>query len=164
MSNPLFAEAFAAERAALVRTVTPDATAPLGFGTDLSCVSDFAVDYSEVDPLSVRALIEALIRRLTTPRGTLIDDASYGYDTRALLNSGATPDTLRDESLAIAGECAKDDRVDRATVGELEYTEATKTLRIGIDIEPADVSVSAFSFTFIVTSADVVSAEINANA
>ena len=84
------------------------------FGYDLSCVSD--LDPSGKTVSGRRLLAEAIVRRLTTPRGRLIDDANYGFDLTGYLNADVVPrDTAEVKALAEA-ECLKDERVVSANV------------------------------------------------
>ena len=55
---------------------TPEA--PHGYGSDISGAADLDPDMAEVDGFSTLALAQALVRRLDTPRGTLLDDGNYG--------------------------------------------------------------------------------------
>jgi hypothetical protein len=161
MGNATLTAAIASELAALalepITTPEPDAAAALGYGTDLSCVSDLAFDFGELQPQSVRGIAEALVHRLTTPRGGLLDDATYGLDLRQYLNTGiATPNGISDVSTAVRGECRKDDRVDDVTV-TVDFTEATKLLDVRLTVLPVDVLLGAFSFTFTLDAAGIVS-------
>ncbi len=54
------------------------------FGTDLSCVTDFTDEGRVVSGLTL--ISEALLRRWSSPRGCLLDDADYGTDLREFLN------------------------------------------------------------------------------
>lgn len=148
MSNPVFDAAFAAERATIVREA-PVPTGPLGYGSDLSCTTDCTPDYAEVDPLSKRALGEALFRRLTTRRGSVLDDANLGTDTRQYLHRGVTArdmQTYRDE---IVGECSKDDRVESSDC-TMQYIVATRNLRFALTVHAVDSSIGVFTLTFAV--------------
>jgi hypothetical protein len=69
-------------------------TGPLGYGTDISCTLDLHERMDEVDPMSTRGIAEAIVRRLDTPRGALIDDADYGLDLKGYANRGVTRDEL----------------------------------------------------------------------
>ena len=79
------------------------------FGHDLSCTSDLAESMLEVDGWTT--LAQALYRRLTTPRGRLLDDPSYGMDLTALVDDGLTSGDLRRIGSQIDGELLKDERV-----------------------------------------------------
>ena len=129
--------------------------APLGYGTDLSCVTDLTEDLAEVDPNSVQGIAEALIRRLITPRGALPDDPDYGYDLRGLLNRGTTLAELRNASGQARSEVRKDDRVRDADVAA-SFTLGNSTLNVTIAVTPADPALDAFSFTFALTDTSVV--------
>lgn len=148
----------AAETAKLVRLV-PTPTGALGYGTDLSCTSDLTETMDEVDPLSPVAIQQSLIRRLTTRRGRLPDDPSYGLDIRGFLNHG----TPASEFIAIEGqirqEVLKDDRVSSAVVAAA-YAAQTKTLTIKLSFVPVDSRATFFTLTFAITTLSVVVEEL----
>ena len=79
------------------------------YGTDLACVTDLDPNMAEIT--GRRVLAEALARRLTCPRGGLIDDPTYGYDLRAFLNADIDTPTLSRIAGQVAAECLKDERV-----------------------------------------------------
>jgi hypothetical protein len=153
--------ALAAELATLTRVVDPP-TGDLGYGTDLSCTTDLDPQLAEVDPQSPQAIVEAVIRRYTTPRGSLPDDedGNYGLDVRAHCNRGMTQVDLRALAGALQGEAQKDDRVLKANVSITADARA-RTLELSVRIIPADLRTRAFGFTFAVTSAEVLKVTIN---
>jgi hypothetical protein len=147
--------AIAADLATLTREVDPP-SGPLGYGRDLSCVLDVTPDFAEIDPMSLEAISQALIRRLITPRGALVDDPDYGLDLRGYCNRGATTAELRGLSSAVRGECRKDDRVDDVLVTlTLELVAAAQRLSVQLTVTPADPTLATFTLTFAVTSAGV---------
>jgi hypothetical protein len=127
-------------------------TAPLGFGRDLSCVSDVTPDFAEVGPTTALGIAQAAVRRLTTPRGQLIDDENYGLDVRAFANRGMTELELRDLSGQVRVELAKDDRVESA---DAQVLQERSSLSISVQLTPVDPNTRAFSFTIAVTSTQV---------
>jgi hypothetical protein len=127
--------------------VPPDA---LGYGVDLSCVTDLTPSLAEVDPNTVRAIGEALIRRLTSPRGSVVDDQAYGYDLRALCNRGVTVEALARVASLARAECMKDDRLIEARV-TLTYAQAGQSLSVVVYATPHPPS-GTFSLTFFVTA------------
>lgn len=82
------------------------------YGLDLSCVADLDENGAEVDGITL--LAQALLRRLITPRGALIDDPTYGYDLSAVIDEASTPRQQAMIASAIDGELRKDERVLRA--------------------------------------------------
>lgn len=152
--NNTVKDALAADLATMTRVVEVP-SGNLGYGRDLSCVVDFASDYSEVDPQSTRALAEALIRRSITPRGALLDDRDYGTDVRGMLHIGVDANRLRMLGGQLRAEYLKDDRVDEATVTVAATDPSARSLRITATIAPADPALADFSFTFAVSDADV---------
>jgi hypothetical protein len=83
-------------------------------GTDLSCVEDLDPAGAQV---SGRILLaEAMARRLSTPRGGLIDDPNFGYDLTAYLNDDVGPGDLAAMSAGATAEALKDERVLSADV------------------------------------------------
>lgn len=86
----------------------------VSLGSDLSCVADIDPAGGEVTERLL--LAQALIRRLTTPRGRLIDDANYGYDLNQWLNADVSPAELAQIQSQSQAECLKDERCQSATV------------------------------------------------
>lgn len=86
------------------------------FGIDIS-----TPDAADLDPYfgtvsGWRALAQAIGRRLITPRGSLIDDAAYGFDVRSRLNGALTPSDLATMAAFVKREAEADERVERADV------------------------------------------------
>lgn len=147
----------AADLAAIRADAPPPASlAPLGYGTDLSCVRDLTEDLVEVNPLSTRAISEAIVRRLITPRGALIDDQDYGFDVRPYCNRAVTADSLRALKGYARAEALKDDRVADANV-TLAY--ASNALTITIMITAHDPALGVFSLVFTVDATGATLAE-----
>jgi hypothetical protein len=143
-------DAIDAELALLEREVpTPSDPTTFGYGTDLSCVSDITDELTEVDPYSPLAVGEAVIRRLTTPRGTLPDDPDYGIDLRSYCNRGVTLRELRDLAGTCRSEILKDDRIEDATV---TITSSGTSLAVVVQLALAQPGVQPFTLTFAVTS------------
>lgn len=63
-----------------------------------------------------RCLVEALARRLVTPRGSLFYAPGYGYDLRQWVNDDLDVGDLREIERAAAEECRADERVDDAYI------------------------------------------------
>jgi phage baseplate assembly protein W len=84
------------------------------FGSDISCT--WGVDPRCAVVTGRRLLAEAVFRRLITPRGRLIDDPEYGTDITAYLNDDVSPRTLAMLKSAIVAECAKEERIEGASV------------------------------------------------
>lgn len=148
MPNPVISAAIDADIATLERNVSVP-TGPLGYGRDLSCVTDCTETFDEVDPQSPLAIAQALMRELTTEHGTLPDDPNYGYNVRAALNHGVTLASLQALSDRIKTQVARDDRVSSAECA-LNYDQSTKRLRVTLDIVPTDARTHDFAFVFAV--------------
>ena len=144
-------DSIAADIAELTRVV-PVPTAPLGYGVDLSCVDDLTEDLAEVDPFSPVAIGEALLRRLTTPRGQLPDDPDYGFDIRGYCNRGVPVGELRSLAGQIRSEVTKDDRVEDATV--TVTIPSLNSMTVAILVTPADPTLDTFTLTFSVQSGE----------
>ncbi len=157
--NTAVLAAIATELATLTRIVAPS-TEPLLYGLDLSCVTDIEPTLAEVDPASPRAIIQAVIRRFTTPRGALLDDPDYGLDIRAVLSRGATQRDVRAISGSLQGEAQKDDRVARCEV-KLVASLLTRRVDVSVSITPEDPALKDFDFTFAVTDASVLMVTIH---
>ena len=116
------------------------------FGTDLSC-------YPGLDPLGTlvsgtTAVLQALARRLTTPRGGLFYDPNYGTDVRGFLNEAMTNESIARWKTAIDRECRQDPRVTSIAVDMIPNV-AAHTLTIHITGTTAD---GPFAAVFGVTS------------
>ncbi len=145
-------DALAAGMATVTRQVDAP-TPPLGYGTDISCTLDIDERMAEVDPQSTRAIAEALVRRLDTPRGALIDDADYGFALKSYANRGVTRAELLSLADRVRLEVTKDDRVSTATV---TVTSSGTSLSVSIRVTPEDPSLDTFAAVLSVTSAAVV--------
>ncbi len=89
---------------------TPTAPAVDDYGSDLSCATDITADAKELtgdDPLIVA---ESDVRRLTTDRGTLIDDPDFGWNLEQLIQKPMTPAEVATIAGQVRGELVKDDR------------------------------------------------------
>lgn len=148
--NPAFETAFA-ETLATVEQSTAQSVASVAYGSDLDCADDLASNCAEVDGASRRAVAQAVIRRFTTPRGALLDDADYGTDVRSYLNAALTNEQLRSIEAQLQGEARKDDRVDDATIS-VEWNAFTGTLRISAVLLCVDPALESFAVTFDVTA------------
>lgn len=110
-------------------------TDPNDLGTDISLLTDLTSVWGLAS--GPTNLIDALLRRLSTPREGLFYDPDYGYDLMSQVNSAITEADLETMNGSIVDEVRKDQRVRSATVA-LAFTFATKTLQIAISIETAD--------------------------
>lgn len=83
------------------------------YGTDIGC-GPAGIDerFSLVE--GRQALIEAIARRLETPRGGLFDDPTYGLGVTAWVGKRADRAQLFAWGQALAAEARKDDRVRQA--------------------------------------------------
>lgn len=156
--NDTVAASIAAQLAELERLV-PAPPAALGYGGDLSCVADLTPELAEVDPLTTRAIGEAVVRRLTTPRGTLPDDPDYGLDVRVYANRGTTLAELAELGGRCALELGKDDRIDEAAVAVV-HAPAERSLAITVRITPASPTLNPFTLTFAATTGAAVLEEL----
>lgn len=121
------------------------------YGVDISCVDDLDPMFSLVEGNTT--LAQAILRRLSTPRGGLLDDASYGYDVRSLLCNESTPARLAAAKMAIQTEVEKDERI-LSCDADLDFNFGLETLAIRL-------SVTTRSGPFrLVLSADKVNVEI----
>jgi len=143
-----------ASQVAELERLVPTPAEPLGYGRDLSCVDDITANCDEVDVFSVTAIGEATIRRLSTARGTLVDDPDFGLDLRAFCNRGVPAHELAPLEGAVRNEVTKDDRIDSASV-TATYTAQSSSLLVQIRIVPVDPRLGVFGLTLAVSSADV---------
>ena len=80
-------------------------------------------------------LMDALVRRLSTPTGSLFWDLEYGYDVRAVLNSEISVEILKDLESRVVHQLELDGRVDKATC-DATFIFSTQKLTLRISITP----------------------------
>lgn len=101
------------------------------YGVDISCVDDLDPMFGLVEGNTT--LAQAILRRLSTPRGGLLDDADYGFDVRSLLCDESTPARLAAAKMAIESEVEKDERV-LSCEATLDFNIALETLTIRLTV------------------------------
>lgn len=149
---------------ATLKQETPYPAGELGYGTDVatypnaSGLIDANDALDDVNPLSVAAIGQALLRRLTTKRGTLPDDPNYGLDLRAYCNRGIPVERLRDVAGQTRLELSKDDRVTSCTVTVTQPDPST--LRVEAVVTPAVIGLAPFALVFAVTPTVIVLEQI----
>lgn len=99
------------------------------FGTDLSLDPDLSFDFVS----GYDNLLEALMRRLTTPEGSLFYDADYGLDIREWLNEAVTDEVIEELRQAIVEQLESDSRVLTAEVAVKQ--QESRYLLIGAIVE-----------------------------
>lgn len=87
----------------------------MSLGSDFSGIDDldFNLSYLEGEEAEQVAFMQAIQRRLSTPRGALWYDESYGLDLRTFLSDNINPSVAQG---VIAAEIRKDERVANAEV------------------------------------------------
>lgn len=100
-------------------------------GWDLSCVNDLDASMTEVGGNLI--LAQSCARRLITPRGTLVDDANYGYDIAQFLGADLSPADVGKIGSNVTAELLKDDRVQSVGVTSVLSTAGILTLTAIID-------------------------------
>ncbi len=115
----------------------------MSYGTDVSCLDSLATGRLVTGP---RLVVEALYRRLITPRGMLgggLEESTYGFDVGGYVgsltsNAGISPGTGPVLTAAlpamVRNECLKDDRVSTVDVEAsiVDRGDGTYTLRIDV--------------------------------
>jgi phage baseplate assembly protein W len=79
------------------------------FGTSVSCVFDLEATGQLITGYQV--LSEALARRITTPRGRLLDDPNYGYDITGEVDDDVSAADVAEIAANMDAELEKDERV-----------------------------------------------------
>jgi phage baseplate assembly protein W len=144
-----------AEGIADLDRVVDTPVSPFGYGSDISCTTDLDPLMSEVDPFSIDAIRQAILRRLDTPRGQLPDDPNYGLDLKSELNRGVDVNTLRSLAGRLRSEIVKDDRVDSATVRVAPNATGSR-ITVNIRVVPVDPNLGEFDATLAATSTEVI--------
>jgi phage baseplate assembly protein W len=125
--------------------------APVDFGTEVSCISDFAADGRTVTGNAVVG--EAIARRLSTPRGRLIDDPNYGFDLTAYVFDDMTARDIAALCAGATAEALKDERVqDAAVQAVLAKGLLTVTVSITTALGPFRLVLAVTAVSFAVLS------------
>lgn len=135
-------------QAAIVIAARPATAVVVGanlYGWDLSCVNDLTLSMTEVGGNVV--LAQSCARRLITARGTLVDDANYGYDLTQFLGDDLDPVQVGRIQSNVAAELLKDDRV--------QSVRAVAALSLGgILSVTAIIEGASGPFTFVLSISD----------
>lgn len=118
------------------------------YGTDIGAIDDLDANLTPVDDRT--AFMQALVRRITAPRGALWYAPDYGYDVSAAVNSATDVAVIEANAEA---ELLRDERVDDADV-TLTVTEPTGDTLTGGKTWSLDLRVTAsdepYAFTLSV--------------
>jgi phage baseplate assembly protein W len=121
---------------------------PTDFGTTLSCTFD--IDPMGATVSGLAALGQALIRRITTPRGRLLNDPNYGYDIAGELEDDVTTQQVNAIAANVDQELLKDQRVfSSSTTVTLE---ADGQLDVATQVQSA---LGPFSLVFTLSAAGI---------
>ena len=104
-------------------------TTTTDYGRDLSCVSDLDASMSEVS--GRMCLAQSLARRITSPRGAVIDDPNACSDIRDFLNDDISTADLARFTAMVDAEFRKDERVISST-STLIFVDSTVTVSSSI--------------------------------
>jgi hypothetical protein len=96
------------------------------YGTDFACVEDLDAKLSLAS--GPRMVAEAVVRRLSTPRGGLWYDPAYGTDLRGYLNGASSRFRVASD---VEREALKDERVAAAAAS---VTRSASTLSVAIEL------------------------------
>ncbi len=107
---------------------------PKGVGVDWLGLSD--LDFSGELVEGILCLAQDLVHRLSTPRGGLFYDETWGLDLRAYLEEGLTPQRIAAISSEVESEVEKDERVKSASV-QASFNQHAELLVITIALQTA---------------------------
>jgi hypothetical protein len=147
----------AAGIAELTRVAT-DPPAPWLYGRDLVCINDLTPTLEETDPATIASLAQDIYHRITTERGSLVDDRDFGEDVTGYLSTASTPRALLSIAGRLEAEILKDDRVSTVAV---ELDGNTTQLDITIVVTPQDAALASFRMVLAVTSAEALLLEVS---
>jgi hypothetical protein len=147
----------AAGIAELTRVATTP-PAPWLYGRDLVCVDDLTPTLEETDPTTTASLAQDIYHRITTERGSLVDDPDFGEDVTGYLSTANTARALLSIAGRLEAEILKDDRVSTVVV---ELDGNTTQLDITIVVTPQDATLVSFRMVLAVTSAAALLLEVS---
>lgn len=100
------------------------------FGTDISAVEDLGAKFRLKSGKA--NYVEAIARRLSTPRGGLFYAPGYGYDVREFLNETDSSEARFSLEVNAAAECENDPRTLAAEAEVLEVSRSNFKLKLGL--------------------------------
>jgi phage baseplate assembly protein W len=112
-----------------VRFEAPEVAPPVDIGLDISTFP--SLDDTLTPRGDMAMLGQALLRRLSTPRGTLAFAPDYGTDVRQWLGEGLSLAQLQQIGDEVEAECLKDERIGGATV-RAAYAEGELRLQVAL--------------------------------
>lgn len=101
-------------------------------GTDISTFPRLDGTFTPIS--GGRVVVEAIARRLSTPRGMLSFHPDYGLDLRAWLNASVRDSDIEALRSAIVDECLKDERVFATSRVDVAFDRQTGTARVTIGL------------------------------
>jgi phage baseplate assembly protein W len=114
------------------------------YGSDISTFPDLDGTFTLIT--GTRVVCEAVARRLSTPRGSLLGAPDYGIDLRAYVNESMDADVLAGLQRSAKLEIAKDERIASVAVAaSFDFASSTLTLNISADL------VTGESFSLVMT-------------
>lgn len=129
------------------------------YGYDLWCTDDLTIGMKEIDGNdNITIVSQSIYRRLTTPRGQLIDDEDYGYDIRGLLHRGMTANQMLAIPGTIKQEILKEERIDEVNVKIVSANVTTGKLTLEVEgiaqEEPFTLTISVDQAALVIISND----------
>lgn len=114
------------------------------YGSDISTFPDLDGTFTPIS--GTRVVCEAIARRLSTPRGSLLGSPNYGVDLRAWLNEAMDAESVAALQRLARAELAKDERLAGVVVAaSFDFESSTLTLQISADL------VTGESFSLVMT-------------
>jgi len=107
-------------------------TSPTDFGQDISVFQELDATFAMVG--GSRILAEALLRRITTPPGTLDFWPDYGFDVLSLLRESVDQATLFYARQGVINSIEQDERVVSCDCA-VQYIQASSALVFSIAVE-----------------------------
>ena len=107
------------------------------FGTDIAALGGIGKKFRLVS--GVLNYIQAIVRRLSTPRGGLFYAPDYGFDVREFLNETDSLDARFSLEVNVAAECEKDPRTVAAEAEVLEVGDGSFKLRLRLETTEDEV-------------------------
>jgi hypothetical protein len=118
------------------------------YGTDFSCTEDLETTLSTVSGPMV--VVEAVVRRWSTPTGGLLGDPNYGFDLTSYCNADVGPRDIAQMVDGLNAEAEKDERVlesqSTAVLGSDDVLTVTANLTL-LDGETFTLTLSVDSVT-----------------